>query len=1016
MDSNQNERLSTHHDVVTTNTSAPEVISSLRLKYQDLCMHLGKRATEAPALATSTCPSFGNILLSAMLFAELLHMGVDFKLEADKFHGRYGLTALLFAHAEVHRDFFGEDEAGTSLHDLLFSRRATGVLLRYEISFGDQAIEDSLFTWEDLCEIAWGKFEGSRFESARQSLDEMIQLGSRQLERSSYAPRREATHLGVQTSSQAWYKDCFSIRHNGRDRFEYKETAYFEELQEFDSKTETVLRYIKGLEDIQIETLDTWTQELIKRFKAQDPQFPVLSDFLISEFGLDELRLSKSPSEPSFRRLVAALIMERAISLQHEHNVKCEINVETCLAKCELAEYDEWKSVTVHFSLATAGWHHIMPLPGKAVKLILRNDGKMTEAWSFDILPPRTKHKFTARIYVPIEEDAFDFLWESKGYRDELQLRLRLPLSPKPSAIAHIESFHRLLLSRKGTLVFDIARSLRGEEDAKFSVPGIPIDHDSRSTMEVAKRLSKNLVRKQRDAFDGCLARVPYGHISVEGLTGTGKSTLAAHLALALACTQPVLVVVQSSLEAQNLESLLLKRHRQIGRDVEAFAGKLAMCRLHPAYKVRTALKNALFHEVLSDQYVDDQQLNKVLLSNEQDTNDVALHRLVKRFAQHISAHPGRYDRDQKEFAEMYLEASKACKGADGRAVPHYFRLFDQCTETLGDYLLLEMDIVLTTVECAINDLPKRYRPRCLILAEAGMMNLATGVLLAERLQPELLITFADPDHVPQALPTIRPEGNGMAAISGRRLCDVLSPGSTIILDRNMRCPPSCWEFARQTLIKARLARTDTASDVLASTQPKFRVVQQVALEGGLFNGSLANVDLYKSQQIFLNIASANKNGRGEPVSDLGTKCSSDSTLMQAVAEAIKDLLSVPGVFNQDILAQCIPRAFGQNLHDILRREAVMIRVDAPPVPGSQAPIVLTVIAECNCSQPPQQELSSDRELILALTRAQTFHFIFGCASCLSKIRARDGKPRLMQNFLEHVHGNKEVVEYRGMH
>lgn len=1013
MDVNQDARLSNQRRVVTTTTSEPEIISALRLKYQDLCIYLGNRATETPALAPSTCPSFGNIMLSAMLFAELLHMGVDFKLEAEKFHGRYGLTTLLFAHAEVHQDFFGENEMGTSLHDLLFSSRATGALLRYEISFENEAIEDSLIAWEDLCDIAWENFEGSRFESARRSLDEMIQLGSRQLERSSYAPRREARHQGVQISSEAWYKDCFSIRHNGRDSFEHKETPYFEETKEFDSKTETVLRYIQGLEGMNFETLDMWVQELIKKFKAQHPQFPVLSDFLISGLEVEQKPL-KRLVEPSFRRLVAALVMGRAISLQHEHNVKCDINDETCRAKLEFAKYDEWKSVTVHFPLATPGWQHVMPLPGKTVKLILHDSNTTTGAWSFDLLPPQTKHIFKARIYVPIEEDGFDFLWESKGHQDELELRVSLPLSHEPNVIAQIESFHCLLLSRKETLVFDIARSLRGEEDPKFSVPGIPVEHNSRLTMELAKRLGEKLYQKQKQAFDACLARVPYGHLSIEGLTGTGKSTLAAHLALTLACTQSVLIVVQSSLEAQNLESLLLRRYKSLAFDVKDFAGKLAMCRLHPAYKVRTVLKNTLFHEVLSDQYVDDHQLNKALLSSGPGAgaNDIALHRLVKRFAQHISAHPSRYDGRQKEFAEMYLEAFKACERADGRAVPHDFRLFDHCTETLGDYLLLESTIVLTTVECANNDLPKQYRPRCLILAEAGMMNVATGVFLAERLQPELLITFADPEDKSQALSEIRAEGREMAALSQRRLCDVLHPGGTIILDRNMRCPPSCWEFARQAVIKARLTRTDTVSDVLALAQPKFRVVQQAALKGGLFNGSLATIDLYKSQQIFMNIQGARESVRAEPAKDFGKKTLSDRDLMQAVAEAIKDLLSVPGILNQDILAQCMSRSAGQSLHDILRLDAITVRVNAPPAPGSQAPIVLTVIAECKCSQSPQQELSSDRELLLALTRAQTFHFIFGCASCLSKIRARDGKPGLMQNFLEHLYANKQIVEY----
>lgn len=943
-----------------------------------------------------------------MLLAELLHMGVDFNIKDGKLYGSYGLTAWLFTHAGVHRGLYGDQDTGPSLHEMFLSNSLLGTLLGYEIGFEDEAVEDSLFVWEDIFEVALETFERSRFGSARQSLHGMIQCGSRRLERSSYAQQRTVAE-GVQRHyPQAWYEECFSIRHNGQDKFRYKPTAYFKQLDEFDCKTETVMQYIKGLEDTEVRLLDNWVGELLDRLQKQKSELRIISQSLANEADLrDPTESPEPPSGPSFLRLSAALIMQKAISLQREHELKCKINDEICQTKVDLAKYDEWKSVTVHFSLSTAGWQHVMPEVGKTLRLVLQTGEKTSEAWTFDVIPPHTEHHITARIYVPIDEDTFDFLWAIEGNQGEVELSIRLPLGVESGAITQLEHLHELLMTRKETPVFDLARSLRGEAEPKFSVRGIPFDSDRRLTTDVAQCLGKGLTARQKEAFDTSLARVPYGCLNITGLTGTGKSTLAAHMALALACTQPVLVVAQSSLEAQNLESLLLKRHRQLCRDIEGFAGKLAMCRLRAPHEVRTAMTNALFQGVLSDQYLDHRQLNKALLG-EQGTDDIALHRLVKRFAKHINAHPRQYDERQRDFAKLYLEAFKECEDAGRGAVerPHYFRLFDHCTEVLSEYLLPGMNVVVTTVECAINDLPELYRPRCMILAEAGMMSVATGIPLIEILQPELVITLTDPVHTHHAGPSNGTEYD-MEGVLRRRLLDSLYPLSTVMLDKNKRCPPSCWEFARQTLNEAGISGAHAVSDVSIVTRPKFRPIELAASQGILFNGSLANFDLCKSQQVLMNVNNV--------IDDRGQETTGDATL-QAVTEAIKDLLNVPEVFNQDILVQCMSRTHGQRLQDILRREAVMIRVTAPPVPGSQAPIVLTVIAECRCSLSPQQELSSDEELMLALTRAQTFHFMFGCASCLSKIRARDEGPRLMQKFLEHVYGNKQVVEYRAKH
>lgn len=790
-------------------------------------------------------------------------------------------------------------------------------------------------------------------------------------------------------------------------------------------------------------SLDSLISNVVEGVKKSDrPDFPVVPVFLIDKergtinhLGLPDQGIQCS----SLKHLTASLILGAARAMQHQHLMHDMINRNTHSATFSYTVHSEFTTITADISFCTQLPFNELPDIGEQVLLSVLCGNN----WSLDffavVIPTAVGSQVSVNFTLLNSDQTWDVVTQLVAVSNpRLNVRLELPLLSRFRAIEEIQQLATLAASSPTTQAklnkFSIALRLTGDGNDNFTVPGCVVDKLNSLKSEVISCLRIGLRSKQQEAFDKSLDRVPAGYLNIQGPPGTGKSVVGIRIALAVASTQPVLIVAESNEVVSQIESALITQYKSLLQACPEAVDVFRMTRLYPRNYVRNEPRLSLLHQAppMRD---GGQSISETLWGRETQGHDLTLDHLVYRFAHHIEEDESTYSDALVRLSEEYRQKMHDARQSQHKGDPEKLASLDKSNNGLGAHLLSMMNVVVATIDTAALQL-EAYHPRCLIFDEAAATLVQKGVSLIKKLDPAMVITIGDVQQAGPVVPSALASFNEFGPLLQRSLVEHLHPSErqTVTLDINFRNPQSCWEFSRRIYLES--AKTDVRTIVDVTLQPRYSDVVHASQQPGFFNDCLRRVDLTNNQQIFVNVSQGHCERISQEPFDqafhaqgyapsyktshgTGRFRSADRTLLRnravhdAVEEMIGDLLALPSITKDDVLVQCFSRLEKEDLEKRLGAQAKAVNLlSTTSARGKEYPIVVTVINACNCSHTHQDTLPGDPMLNVALTRAQTFHFIVGNCDCIGRISSEAAKRKSLLKLVDYVNYNSHRVNF----
>lgn len=792
-------------------------------------------------------------------------------------------------------------------------------------------------------------------------------------------------------------------------------------------------------DSLEKRSMDTLISNVIEGLKKTDePEFPVVPVFLIDRKRgtINSLDLPAFKSGwSSLGHITASLILGAVRAMQHQHLVHDMIKRNTHSATFSYTVNSEFTTVTADISLRTQAPHIELPDIGESISLSVLS---ANHSFSAETIPRATGSQFSASFTLSNSDPICELMTRLLSESDVQDIRLDLPSVSRLRAVDEVQQLATLMASTPTSTSksnkFDIASRLTGHNADKFYVPGSVVANLDPLKREVIKWLRIGLEGRQVETFDVSLDQLLAGHLNIQGSPGTGKSFLGIRIALALACTQPVLIVAETNEVVSHIEHLLITQYKSLLRACPEAADVYRMTRLYPQNYVRNEPRLSLLQQTPPARN-GGQGISEALWGPETQGADLTLDHLVYRLAHHIednqSADPDTLARLSKE----YCQAMKEARRFEHRGDPEKLASVDRSNNGLGAHLLTMTNVVVATTDTAALML-ESYRPRCLIFDEAATSLVPKGVSLIKGVDPAIVITIGDVQQTGPIVPSALASFNEFGPLLQRSLVEHLHPSErqTVTLDINFRNPPSCWEWPRRMYLEKTETNVESVVDV--AQPPRYSAMVQASKQSGFFKGCLRSIDLTRNQQIFISVPQGHcRRIRQGPVNQAGNtqgegayfKTSEgtskfrsgvrtqfrNSAVHDAVEQLINDLLDVPNITKDDVLVQCLSELEREDLEKRLGVRAKDINLlSTSGARSQQYPIVVTVINICNCLHNDQEGLTGDGEVNVALTRAQTFHFILGNCDCIRRIKRSGTKSQSLLRLADYMNQNSRRVNF----
>lgn len=791
-------------------------------------------------------------------------------------------------------------------------------------------------------------------------------------------------------------------------------------------------------DSLETRSLDALISNVVEGVqKTDEPEFPVVPVFLIDRKRgtINSLDLPDEKSGwSSLRHITASLILGAARAMQHQHLVHNMIKRNTHSATFSHTVHSEFTTVTADISLRTKSPHAELLDIGESILLSVLSANQSISA---EIIPRAVGSQLSASFTLSNSDPICELMTRIVSESGVQHIRLDLSPVSRLRAVDEIQQLATFTasspISAPNSNKFDIASRLTGHNAATFYVPASVVGNLNPLKTEVINRLRVGLKGKQVEAFDMSLDRLLAGYLNIQGPDGTGKSFVGIRIALALACTQPVLIVATNNEVVSQIESALITQYKSLLEACPEAVDIFKLARLFPRNHVRNDPRLSLLHQTPPKRQ-SGESISEMLWGPETQGHDLTLDHLAYRYAHHIKE-KGSTDSALDHLSEEYCQEMKLARQSEHKGHPEKLASLDRFNNGLGAHLLAMMNVVVATIDTAASRL-ELYHPRCLIFDEAATTLVHKGVSLIKKFDPAIVITMGDVQGTGPIVPSALASFNEFGSLLERSLVEQLHPSErqTVTLDINFRNPPSCWEFPRRMCFEKAQVNIESVVDV--RLQPKFSAIVQASKQPGFFKGCLRSIDLTRNQQIFISVPQGHCRRVPQGPFDQAGNMQGDAPCFKtsegtskfrsavrtqlrnpAVHDAVErltnDLLEVSSITKEDVLVQCLSEPEREDLEQRLSIRAKDINLlSTTGARGQQYPIVITVVNACNCSYDDHEGLTGDQELNVALTRVQTCHFIVGNCDCLRRINRRGGKSPYLLRLADYMNHNSHRVNF----